>query len=83
MEDDLFKKRLTELADKAYKYIQLKKLVPSTERGQKRLDFAQNLLDFANDTLHASKSDPEMDKATTQKQEAVKESDELDMGKNL
>ena len=78
----------TELADKAYKYIQLKKLVPSTERGQKRLEFAQNLLDFANDTLHDSKSNPEKkteekNKATMEKQETVKEAEELDMGKNM
>ena len=33
------------------KYITLKKLVPATGRGEKRLDFAKGLRDFASDTL--------------------------------
>ena len=33
------------------KYITLKKLVPATGIGEKRLDFAKGLRDFASDTL--------------------------------
>ena len=50
-----------ELAQKAFKYIELKKLVPSTERGQKRVELAQYLLNFANDTLEEMTMNPEME----------------------
>ena len=67
----------TELLDKAYKYIQLKKLVPSTTRGQKRLDFAQSLLDFANDTIYKSSLDPEKQAEAKDKESMEKQEDEL------
>lgn len=40
-----------ELADKSFKYIQLKKLVPYQVRGQARRDLAQDLMNFANSTM--------------------------------
>lgn len=67
----------TELAEKAFKYIELKKLVPSTTRGQKRLDLAQNLLDFASATLHESKLDPEKQAEANDKESMEKQEDEL------
>lgn len=67
----------TELVDKAYKYIQLKKLVPSTTRGQKRLDFAQSLLDFANDTIYKSSLDPEKQAEVKDKEPMEKQEEEL------
>ena len=67
----------TELVDKAYKYIQLKKLVPSTTRGQKRLEFAQSLLDFANDTIHKSSLDPEKQAEAKNKEPMEKQENEL------
>lgn len=69
----------TELSEKAFKYIQLKKLAPSTTRGQKRLELAQNLLDFANDTLHESKSDPEKQAQAKEKEPMEKQEEELDV----
>ena len=39
------------LADKTNKYVQLKSLIPSTVRGQKRIEFALGLLGFAGETL--------------------------------
>ena len=40
-----------QLAENTDKYISLKSLVPSTTRGEKRLDFAKGLRNIANDTL--------------------------------
>jgi hypothetical protein len=40
-----------QLAENTDKYIALKSLVPSTTRGEKRLDFAKGLRNIANDTL--------------------------------
>ena len=54
-------KAYEELAEKTFKYIELKKLVPSTERGQKRIELAQSLLNFANDTLEEMILNPEME----------------------
>lgn len=57
-----------ELAQKAFRYIELKKLVPSTERGQKRVELAQYLLNFANDTLEEMTMNPEMETQASKEQ---------------
>ena len=54
-------KAYTDLADKTLRYIELKKLVPSSVRGQKRMAFAQELMEFADDTLQEMTKNPEME----------------------
>ena len=48
---DALRDAYIEMSVKTENYIGLKKLVPSTTRGEKRLDFAKGLRDVANDTL--------------------------------
>ena len=50
-----------DLADKTLRYVQLKKVVPYQERGQKRVNFVRELLRFANDTLDDMEAKPEME----------------------
>ena len=68
-------KAYTELADKTYRYIQLKKIVPSSTNGQKRIEFAQNLLEFAGDTLQEATKKPEME--TSEKKDEPIEKEEI------
>ena len=56
-------KAYTELAEKTFRYIQLKKIVPSSVNGQKRIAFAQDLMEFAGDTLQEMNKKPEMQNA--------------------
>ena len=56
-----------DLAENAYKYMNLKKLVPFQTRGQKRVKLATALMKFANETIDAMDKNPEME------QEAAKE----------
>ena len=48
-----------DLANKTNRYIELKKVVPYTENGQMRTEFARNLLDFASTTLNGRELNPE------------------------
>ena len=48
-----------DLADKTNRYIELKKIVPFSGKGQKRTEFARNLLDFASNTLNDRALNPE------------------------
>ena len=48
-----------DLIEKTDKYVELKKLVPSTERGKQRIAFATKLLEFANDTVKEMAVSPE------------------------
>ena len=66
-----------DLADKALKYIKLKKLVPSTERGQMRMKFAQDLLDFAHNTMDEMTLNPEKEAGGKDKEPMVKKEEEL------
>ena len=48
---DALRDAYAKMGEMTDKYITLKKLVPATGRGEKRLDFAKGLRDFASDTL--------------------------------
>ena len=61
---DKLEKAYEELADKTLRYINLKKLVPSTTRGMMRRDFAQELMEFADDTLQEVTQKPELESKT-------------------
>jgi hypothetical protein len=52
-------KAYMDLADKTNRYIELKKIIPSTENGKKRTEFARNLLNFASTTLNGRDLNPE------------------------
>ena len=52
-------KAYMDLADKTNRYIELKKIIPSTENGKKRTEFARNLLNFASTTLNGRELNPE------------------------
>lgn len=70
-------KAYKELEEKAMTYLQLKKIVPSTTRGIRRMELAQSLMDFAQDTLYRAKSEPkkevEVQNETTKETEVKKE----------
>ena len=72
-------KAYTELADKTFRYIKLKKIVPYTGDGQKRLEFAQGLLEFAGDTLQEAHKKPEMENAKKNDEPMEKEEKTDDM----
>lgn len=74
MNDEL-RNAYVELANKTDRYIELKKLVPYQERGQKRLDFATKLHEFACEKL--VKLQISLDKDTKM------EAEEPEMGSNL
>ena len=67
------------LSEKTENYIDLKKLLPSQERGQKRRTFAVELLEFANDTLDGmgiefdKEKDADKDMATKEDESMVME----------
>ena len=52
-------KAYMDLADKTNRYSELKKIIPSTENGKKRAEFARNLLNFASTTLNGRDLNPE------------------------
>jgi hypothetical protein len=56
---DSLKDAYVDLIEKTDRYVELKKLVPSTERGQKRIEFAKGLLEFAYDTAKEIGLSPE------------------------
>ena len=72
---DALRQAYIELADKTERYIALKKIVPATEKGEKRLDFAKELKEFASSTLE--KLDISLDKETE------KETEELEKEENV
>ena len=72
---DALRDAYIEMSVKTDKYIGLKKLVPSTTRGEKRLDFAKGLRDVASDTLEEIGFN--IDKEKTEEIETEKEEFEL------
>jgi hypothetical protein len=52
-------KAYIDLADKTNRYIELKSIIPFTGIGQKRTEFARNLLNFASSTLSDMELNPE------------------------
>ena len=63
-------KAYEELADKTLRYINLKKLVPSTGKGILRREFAQELMEFADDTLQEMTKNPELESENAKNQPA-------------
>lgn len=61
-------KAYEELADKTLRYINLKKLVPATGKGILRREFAQELMEFADDTLQEMTKNPELDSENAKNQ---------------
>ena len=57
----LLEEAYMDLAETTLKYVQLKKLVPYQVRGQKRVQLAHDLMDFANDLLDRMGLKPEME----------------------
>ena len=72
---DALRDAYIEMSVKTDRYIGLKKLVPSTPRGEKRLDFAKGLRDVASDTLEEIGFN--IDKEKTEEIETEKEEFEL------
>ena len=58
---NLLRSAYVELANTTSKYITLKSLVPSTVRGEKRLQGARDLLNFATDTLKDMLAEKDLD----------------------
>ena len=63
-------KAYEELADKTLRYINLKKLVPVTGKGILRREFAQELMEFADDTLQEMTKNPELESENAKNQPA-------------
>lgn len=59
------------LAETTLKYVQLKKLVPYQVRGQKRVQLAHDLMDFANDLLDRMGLNPEMEAESEKDQNLI------------
>lgn len=56
---ETLKNTYNQMIEKTEKYIALKKLLPETERGKKRVEFARQLLDFAYETVEKIPQDME------------------------
>ena len=69
-----------ELHEKTDRYISLKKLIPTFESGQKRVDFARELKDFAEETLDklGVKFEKKEEKEKGKESNELAELDELD-----
>ena len=67
-----------DLADKTNRYIELKKIIPSTENGKKRTEFARNLLNFASTTLNGRELNPEKEHDLKEIDPAEIKEDEID-----
>ncbi len=65
-------KAYIDLADKTNRYIELKSITPFTGNGQKRTEFARNLLNFASSTLSDMELNPE-------KEHELKDIDPMEM----
>ena len=65
-------KAYIDLADKTNHYIELKSIIPFTGIGQKRTEFARNLLNFASSTLSDMELNPE-------KEHELKDLDPMEM----
>ena len=75
------KKSYIELVEKTEKYISLKKLIPETTRGQKRIDFANELLNFAYETMEKIPED--FDKSAKVDKNPAINKDEAEIDMNL
>lgn len=73
------KKSYVELVQKTEKYISLKKLQPDTTRGQKRLDFANELLNFAYETMEMIPEEFDKSAKADAYLPLIKDDPELDM----
>ena len=69
----------TELVERAFRYVQLKKLVPSTELGKMRRDLAQDLMEFAHDTLKEIEMGPKKEAEPVKDAAEIEEAD-VEMG---
>ena len=72
---DALRDAYIEMSVKTENYIGLKKLVPSTTRGEKRLDFAKGLRDVANDTLEELGFNIDKEKAEEEEIETEKDNE--------
>lgn len=64
-----------EMIEKTEKYVELKKLVPSTERGKKRIAFANELLDFGYEIMDRAEREADKNEAL------LPEKDEMELNK--
>ena len=76
---DALRDAYIEMSVKTENYIGLKKLVPSTTRGEKRLDFAKGLRDVANDTLEELGFNIDKEKAEEEEEIETEKDNEMSL----